>query len=128
MVFGLLPTLCSCLLPTVACMSKMRLRRVVPCKKTGARAPLIPLAIDPQGPWALWRSPGHPEKKMPQRPRIANDAQIVVKQLPVDEKASKTLEISGVRTALSRRSRVYAYRPGPSMPSALAIGYRDKWT
>ena len=114
--------------PTNSCMSKMRLRRSCLAKKTGARAPPIPLAIDPQGPWALWRSPGHPEKKVPQRPRIANDAQIVVKQLPVDEKASKTLEISGVRTALSRRSRVYAYRHGPSMPSALAIGYRDKWT
>ena len=109
-------------------MGKMRPKGVVPCqKKAGARAPPIPLAIDPQGPWVLWRSPTHPEKKVPQRARIANGAQIVVKQLPIDEKASKTLEISGVRTALSRRSRVHAYRHGPSMPSALAIGCRDKW-
>jgi hypothetical protein len=40
---------------------------VMPYKKTGARAAPAPLPIEAQGPWALRRSPGRPEKKVPQR-------------------------------------------------------------
>ena len=113
--------------PTNSCMSKMRLRRSCLAKKQEPGPRLSPLTSTPKVRGRCGGRQGTRKKKMPQRPRIANDAQIVVKQLPVDEKASKTLEISGVRTALSRRSRVYAYRHGPSMPCALAIGCRDKW-
>ena len=123
---SLSPPPCKLLLLINVSMGKMRLRRALP--KSRCPNPARPPCHRPPrsvGAVAVARAPG---KKVPQRLRIANGAQIVVKQLPVDEKASKTLEISGVRTALSRRSRVYAYRHGPSMPSAPAIGCRDKWT